>query len=138
MPTGPPRPKASTAARPKSTRVCRMGLMTCHSTHSSARLARTVSRMTSAFCQSRSSRPRVGSGVWVSGSGVGSVVDVRTWSALQMDIDAHFRFRGRADRALLGVNGPPALRITKDHPAPDTVHAGVLDGFVGRAEDQWR
>src|SRR5216684_3714511 len=53
-----------------------MGLRTCHSTHNRARLARSVSSTTSAFCQSRSSRPRCSSGSGVKGARVGSVVDV--------------------------------------------------------------
>src|SRR5258708_35021485 len=55
-----------------------------------------------------------------------------------MDIDAHFGFRGRADRALLSVDRPPTLGIAEHHPAADAMHTSVLDGFVGRAEDQRR
>src|SRR5258708_6325487 len=76
MPTGPPSPKARTAARPNSTRVWRIGLSTCHTTQSTATLLSSVRFRTSALCQSRSSRPRCDGGVSVRCACAGSVGDV--------------------------------------------------------------
>src|ERR687885_550958 len=59
----------------------------------------------------------------------------RRRSAVQADVDALLGRRRRVDGAILGVEGPPALRIAVHHPARDAVQPGVLERLVGRAEE---
>ncbi len=48
-----------------------------------------------------------------------------------------FGWRRRIDRTVLGVERPPTVRVPEDHPALDGVQPRVLDGFLGRVEDDW-